>query len=309
MGCFSPRLLSEEEDNVVRKKNQKTIGLYLFPALLMVIVILYLPIFINLYESFFSWGAMSTRHDFVGLANYIKMFKDEVFYVALKNNLIFTVMSVIFQIGIALIIANVLECKFMRKTQNFFRSIYFVPSLLMVTVVGIAFKMIASPSIGVINPLLEWIGIDASKIDLLGNAGSATFAIAAMSQWQYVGYTVILFIVAIQNIPAELYEAADIDGANAVKKFFYITVPEIKDTILINTIITVTGSIREYDEVFVTTNGGPGYASETLATYLYKAGFRNDQMGYASALAFFIFIVTFIIGLAQMRGYRLDDQQ
>ena len=273
MGCFSPRSLSEEEDNVVRKKNQKTIGLYLFPALLMVVVILYLPIFINLYESFFSWGAMSTRHDFVGLANYIKMFKDEVFYVALKNNLIFTVMSVIFQIGIALIIAN------------------------------------ASPSIGVINPLLEWVGIDASKIDLLGNAGSATFAIAAMSQWQYVGYTVILFIVAIQNIPAELYEAADIDGANAVKKFFYITVPEIKDTILINTIITVTGSIREYDEVFVTTNGGPGYASETLATYLYKAGFRNDQMGYASALAFFIFIVTFIIGLAQMRGYRLDDQQ
>lgn len=301
--------MSEEEDSVVRKKNQKTVGLYLFPALFIVIIILYLPIFINLYESFFSWGAMSTKHEFVGFANYIKMFKDEVFYVALKNNMIFMVTSVIFQIGISLIIANVLECKFMRRSQNFFRSIYFIPSLLMVTVVGIAFKMIVSPSIGVLNPLLELAGADASKMDLLGNAGSATYAIAAMSQWQYIGYTVILFIVAIQNIPGELYEAADIDGANAVKKFFYITVPEIKDTILINTIITVTGSIREYDEVFVTTNGGPGYATETLATYLYKAGFRNDQMGYASALAFFIFIVTFIIGLAQMKGYRLDDQQ
>ncbi|MCB6203046.1 carbohydrate ABC transporter permease [Extibacter muris] len=293
----------------MRKKNQKTVGLYLFPALFIVIIVLYLPIFINLYESFFSWGAMSTKHEFVGFANYIKMFKDEVFYVALKNNMIFMVTSVIFQIGISLIIANVLECKFMRRSQNFFRSIYFVPSLLMVTVVGIAFKMIVSPSIGILNPLLELAGADASKMDLLGNAGSATYAIAAMSQWQYIGYTVILFIVAIQNIPGELYEAADIDGANAVKKFFYITVPEIKDTILINTIITVTGSIRAYDEVFVTTNGGPGYATETLATYLYKAGFRNDQMGYASALAFFIFIVTFIIGLAQMKGYRLDDQQ
>lgn len=293
----------------MRKKNQKTAGLYLFPALFIVIIVLYLPIFINLYESFFSWGAMSTKHEFVGFANYIKMFKDEVFYVALKNNMIFMVTSVIFQIGISLIIANVLECKFMRRSQNFFRSIYFIPSLLMVTVVGIAFKMIVSPSIGVLNPLLELVGADASKMDLLGNAGSATYAIAAMPQWQYIGYTVILFIVAIQNIPGELYEAADIDGANAVKKFFYITVPEIKDTILINTIITVTGSIREYDEVFVTTNGGPGYATETLATYLYKAGFRNDQMGYASALAFFIFIVTFIIGLAQMKGYRLDDQQ
>lgn len=293
----------------MRKKNQKTISLYLFPALLMVIVILYLPIFINLYESFFSWGAMTPKHNFVGLSNYIKMFSDEVFYVALRNNIIFMVMSVIFQIGVSLIIASVLESKFMRKSQNFFQSVYFIPSLLMVTVVGIAFKMIVSPSIGIINPLLTAMGIDVSGIDLLGNAGSATYAIAAMSQWQYVGYTVILFVVAIQNIPEDLYEAAEIDGANTMKKFFYITLPEIKDTILINTIITVTGSIREYDEVFVTTNGGPGHSTETLATYLYKVGFRNDQMGYASALAFFIFIVTFIIGLVQMKGYRLDDQQ
>ena len=292
----------------MRKKNQKTIGIYLLPAMLMVIVILYLPIFINLYESFFKWGAMSTKHTFVGIDNYVKMFQDEIFYVAIKNNLIFTVMSVVCQIGISLIIASVLESKFMRKSQNFFRTIYFIPSLLMVTVVGITCKMIVSPSIGVLNPMLERIGVDVSHIDLLGTASTATYTIAAMSQWQYIGYTVILFIVAIQNIPEDLYEAADIDGASAVKKFMYITLPEIKDTILINTIITVTGSIREYDEVFVTTNGGPGHATETLATYLYKVGFRNDQIGYASALAFFIFIVTFIIGLLQMKGYNLDEQ-
>lgn len=293
----------------MRNKNKRTIGLYLFPAMLMVIVILYLPIFINLYESFFKWGAMSTKHTFAGIDNYIKLFKDDVFYVAVKNNMIFMIMSVVFQIGISLIIASVLESKFMRKSQNFFRTIYFIPSLLMVTVVGITCKMIVSPSIGVVNPILGMLGIDASGIDLLGNAGTATFTIAAMSQWQYIGYTVILFIVAIQNVPESLYEAAEIDGAGAVKKFLYITLPEIKDTILINTIITVTGSIREYDEVFVTTNGGPGHATETLATYLYKVGFRNDQMGYASAIAFFIFIVTFAIGLLQMRGYKLDDQQ
>ena len=279
------------EEDIVNKKNKKTIWLYLFPAVLMVVLILYLPIFINLYESFFSWGAMSTRHEFVGFENYIKMLQDDIFYIAVKNNLTFTVMSVFCQIGISLLIANVLETKFIRRTAVFFRTVYFIPSLLMVTVVGIA------------------LGIDTANIDLLGNAESATYAIAGMSQWQYIGYTVILFIVAIQNIPSDLYEAAEIDGAGAVKKFIYITLPELKATIIINTIITVTGSIREYDEVFVTTNGGPGNASETLATYLYKVGFTNDQMGYASALAFFIFIVTFIIGLAQMRSYRLDDQQ
>ena len=293
----------------MRKKNRKSIVLYLFPALSMVIVILYLPIFINLYESFFKWGAMSTNHTFVGLDNYLKLFKDDVFYIALKNNMIFMVMSVVCQIGLSLIIASVLESKFMRKTQGFFRTVYFIPSLLMVTVVGITCKMIVSPSIGVMNPLLERLGFDVSNLDLLGSASTATYTIAAMSQWQYIGYTVILFIVAIQSIPEDLYEAADIDGAGAIKKFFYITLPAVKDTILINTIITVTGSIREYDEVFVTTNGGPGHATETLATYLYKVGFRNDQMGYASAIAFFIFIVTFVFGLLQMKGYNLDDKQ
>lgn len=177
----------------MRKDNKRTIALYMFPAILMIVVLLYLPIFINLYESFFSWGAMSSSHKFVGIGNYIKMFKDEVFYTALKNNMIFMIMSVIFQIGLSLIIANTLESKFMRKTQNIFQSIYFIPSLLMVTVVGIAFKMICSPSIGIMNPLLELIGINTENIDLLGNAGSATFSIAAMSQWQYIGYTVVPF--------------------------------------------------------------------------------------------------------------------
>lgn len=129
----------------MRKDNKRTIALYMFPAILMIVVLLYLPIFINLYESFFSWGAMSSSHKFVGIGNYMKMFKDEVFYTALKNNMIFMIMSVIFQIGLSLIIANTLESKFMRKTQNIFQSIYFIPSLLMVTVVGIAFKMICSP--------------------------------------------------------------------------------------------------------------------------------------------------------------------
>lgn len=292
----------------MNRKNNRSAMLFLVPALVMIIVILYLPIFINFYESFFSWGAMSTRHEFVGLANYKKLFEDEIFFTAIKNNTIFMVMSVICQIGLSVIIASVLESKYVRKYENIFSSIYFIPSLLMVTVVGITFKMIYSPSIGIINPLLSVFGVDTSYIDLLGNAESATYAIAAMSQWQYIGYTVILFVVAIQNIPEDLYEAAELDGANAIKRFLYVTLPQLKDTILINMIITITGAIREYDEVFVTTNGGPGNSTETLATMLYKAGFKNDQMGYASAIAFFIFIVTFIIGLFQMKLYKLDEQ-
>ncbi|MDD3174015.1 MAG: sugar ABC transporter permease [Herbinix sp.] len=291
----------------MESRNKKTVFLYLAPAIIISVIFLYLPIIINLFESFYSWGALSPKKSFVGLDNYVRMFKDKVFLVAVKNNLLFVIGSVTCQIGISLIIASVLEAKFMRKTQRFFQTVYFIPSLLMATVVGITFKMIYSPSLGIVNPMLKSLGVDTSHIDLLGNASSATLSIVGMSQWQYIGYTVILFLVAIQNISEDLYEAASIDGASPLKKFLYITLPQLKDTILINTIITVTGSIREYDEVFVTTNGGPGSSTETLATYLYKAGFKNDQMGYASAIAFFIFIITFLIGLLQMRSYHMED--
>lgn len=290
-----------------RKGSKKTAFIYLAPAMAVILVFLYLPIILNFMNSLYKWGTMSTEVTFVGGKYYQQLVGDKTIRIALKNNLIFAVMSVACQIGLSLVIAAVLESKFLRKWQSVFRTIYFVPSLLMVTVTGITFKMLYSPSIGLINPLLEKLGVDTSGIDILGNAGSAIFGVAAASQWQYIGYTVVLFIVAMQSISEDIYEAAEIDGANAVQRFFRITVPMMKDTIMINMIIVVTGAVRVYDEVYVMTNGGPGRATQTLATYLYQVGFKNDQMGYASAIAFFVFIITFVLGLFQMKGYDLGD--
>lgn len=290
-----------------RKGSKKTAFIYLAPAMAVILVFLYLPIILNFMNSLYKWGTMSTEVTFVGGKYYQQLLEDETIRVALKNNLVFAVVSVACQIGLSLVIAAVLESRFLRKWQSVFRTIYFVPSLLMVTVTGIAFKMLYSPSIGLINPFLEKLGIDTSGIDILGNAGSAIFGVAAASQWQYIGYTVVLFIVAMQSISEDIYEAAEIDGADAIQRFFRITVPMMKDTIMINMIIVVTGAVRVYDEVYVMTNGGPGRATQTLATYLYQVGFKNDQMGYASAIAFFVFIVTFVLGLFQMKGYDLGD--
>lgn len=243
----------------------------------------------------------------MGLENYTRLFEDEVFYTALKNNFLFAIFSVIFQIGVSFLIASVLESKLIRKHQTFFRTIYFIPSLLMVTVTGILFKMLFNPTLGLVNPLLDLLGINSANVDLLGNSDTAIYAVIAMSQWQYIGYTVILFIVAMQNIPEDLYEAAEIDGANAVQRLLRITLPQMKDTIMINMIIVVSGSIRVFDEVYVMTSGGPGTSTETLATYLYRTGFNNDEMGYASAIGAVIFLITFILGIFQLKGYSLDE--
>lgn len=290
-----------------RKGSRKTAIIYMAPAMIVILIFLYLPIILNFMNSLYKWGAMTTDVSYVGFKYYKELLQDETIRIAIKNNLVFAVMSVACQIGLSLVIAAVLESKFLRRWQSVFRTIYFIPSLLMVTVTGITFKMLYSPSIGLINPLLEIIGIDTSNIDILGNAKSAIFGVAAASQWQYIGYTVVLFIVAMQSISDDIYEAAEIDGANAIQKFFRITVPLMKDTVMINMIIVITGAVRVYDEVYVMTSGGPGRATQTLATYLYQVGFKNDQMGYASAIAFFVFIVTFVLGLFQMKGYDLGE--
>lgn len=290
-----------------RRGSKKTAFIYLAPAMIVILVFLYLPIILNFMNSLYEWGAVSKDVTWIGIENYKELLQDETIRIAIKNNLIFMIMSIVCQIGVSLVIAAVLENKFMRRWQSIFRTIYFIPSLLMITVTGITFKMLYSPTIGLINPLLELFGIDTSNIDILGNPESAIFGVAGASQWQFIGYTVVLFIVAMQNISDDIYEAAEIDGASGIQRFFRITVPLMKDTILINMIIVVTGAFRVYDEVYVMTNGGPGRATQTLATYLYQVGFENDRMGYASAIAFFVFIITFILGLFQMKGYDLGE--
>lgn len=290
-----------------RRGSKKTAFIYLAPAMIVILVFLYLPIILNFMNSLYKWGAVSTDVQWVGLKYYKELLQDDTIRIAIKNNLVFVIMSVACQIGVSLVIAALLESKFLRKWQSFFRTVYFIPSLLMITVTGITFKMLYSPTIGLINPILEIFGVDTSRIDILGNANSAIYGVAAASQWQFIGYTVVLFIVAMQSISDDVYEAAEIDGATGIQKFFRITVPLMKDTIMINMIIVITGAFRVYDEVYVMTSGGPGRSTQTLATYLYQVGFKNDQMGYASAIAFFVFIVTFILGLFQMKGYSYGD--
>lgn len=290
-----------------RKGSRKTAFIYLAPAMIVMIVFLYLPIILNFMNSLYKWGAMSTEVKWVGFKYYKQLMEDDTIRIALKNNLVFVVTSVFCQIGISLVISAVLESKFLRRWQSLFRTIYFIPSLLMITVTGITFKMLYSPTIGLLNPILELFGVNTFHIDILGNAKTAIWGVAAASQWQFIGYTVVLFIVAMQSISDDIYDAAEIDGASGVQRFFRITVPLMKNTIMINMIIIITGAVRVYDEVYVMTNGGPGRATQTLATYLYQVGFKNDQMGYASAIAFFVFLITFILGLFQMKGYDLGD--
>lgn len=142
------------------------------------------------------------------------------------------------------------------------------------------------------NPLLETLGLGKYTADWLGSSETAMGAVIFVSQWQNIGYIMLLYIVAIQKIDESIFESAIIDGATGIQSFFRILVPLVKDTILVTCVITVIGAFRVFSEVYVMTGGGPGHTTETLASYMYRVGFRNDEMGYSAAIATLIFITS-----------------
>ena len=280
---------------------KRTILLYMLPALILLTAFVFLPIVLNFIYALFRWSSFSTQWDFVGLANFARLLSDETVWVAFKNNLWYAVLSLIFQVGGSMLIAALLEEKWMRRSQPFFRTVYFLPSMISLTVVGILWQTIYSPVFGIVNPLLEKLGLGMLATDWLGNTRTAIFAVIAVSQWQYFGYTMVLFLVAMQGVPGDLYESAIIDGAGPFQRFIHITIPNIKEIILINCMTTIIGAFQVFDEIYIMTGGGPGRSSEVLGSYLFRTGFRNDEMGYASALATMVFFVTFVFSVIQMR--------
>ncbi len=280
---------------------KRAILLYMLPALTLLTAFVFLPIVLNFIYALFRWSSFSTQWDFVGLANFARLLSDETVWVAFKNNLWYAVISLVFQVGGSMLIAALLEEKWMRRSQPFFRTVYFLPSMISLTVVGILWQTIYSPVFGIVNPLLEKLGLGMLATDWLGNTRTAVFSVIAVSQWQYFGYTMVLFLVAMQSVPADLYESAIIDGANSFQRFIHITIPNIREIILVNCMITIIGAFQVFDEIYIMTGGGPGRSSEVLGTYLFRTGFRNDEMGYASAIATMVFLVTFVFSVIQMR--------
>jgi raffinose/stachyose/melibiose transport system permease protein len=276
--------------------------LWVAPALLFLVAFVYGPALANMRYSLFSFSAMSAEADFVGLANYARLLADPYFLTALGNNALYALISVACQVGLALVLAAVLEARvFPQVTANLFRTALFLPSVLPVVVVGLVWQLLLSPTTGLVDQILWDIGLGAWSRAWLGEPETALYTVIFVSQWQWTGYIMALFMVAIRAVPRELYEAMELDGASEVQKFWHVTVPSVRETILIVTIITVLGSLKVFDIVWVMTAGGPNHSSEVLGTLMYRAAFRDDMVGYSSTIATVIFFIALTIGLVQIK--------
>ncbi|MFS0911554.1 carbohydrate ABC transporter permease [Microbacterium sp. 179-I 3D2 NHS] len=273
---------------------------WVLPALVVLGVFVYLPLVQNVAFSTQEWDIYSGMSEFVGLENYEKLVGDPVFWAALGNNVLYSVLSIVFQVAGALVLAAMIESLRSIRWRKILRAVYFVPSAISLTVAGLLFYFIYEPNLGLLNHLLETLGLGGLAQPWLGQESTAMVAIIAMSQWQGFGYSTLLFAVAIQRIPSELYEAASLDGIGPVRRFFHVTVPLVREMTGLMIIVTISGAFQVFNEVMVMTSGGPNNSTQVLSSWLYRSGFVRNDFGYAAAIATVIFVVTLVIALAQL---------
>ena len=285
-----------------KKRNLQALA-FAVPAILILGIFVYFPLIENFIYSFQSFTLSSATKEWVGFDNYRHLFSDKIILVSLKNNILYAVISIVIQVGFGLVLAAVLEDVAFHKFAPALRSIYFIPTVISMTVVCLLFDFVYNPQMGLLNSFLELVGLDGLTRIWLGSKKTAMYAVIAVSQWQSTGYVAMLFIVAIQKIPRDLYEAAEVDGAGKLKRFFYITVPQVRQMFFVTMILTVVGAFTVFNEPYILTGGGPGTATMVLSLHMYQTGFVKNNMGYASTIAMLIFVITAILSSVQFASF------
>lgn len=272
--------------------------LFLLPSFAGLLTFVLIPILMGVIISFTNYDGYK-KLDFVGLNNYIHMFQDDYVLTSLKNNVIYTAVTVPATMIISLLLALVLNMGM--KGSTFFRTMIFFPTISSMVAVGIVWSLLFNPVQGPVNQLLMAVGID-SPPRWLASTTWALWAIMIVAVWKQAGYYMVIFLSGLQAIPKQLYESAQIDGANSVVRFFKITLPMLSPTTFMVLILSIIGSFQVFDLVSIMTDGGPGRATNVLVYRIYQEGFEYSKMGYASAIAYFLFLIIFVITLIQFRG-------
>ncbi|MBI9099683.1 MAG: sugar ABC transporter permease [Spirochaetaceae bacterium] len=274
--------------------DKKVIFLFMLPATAIFIFIVIVPIFRSGYYSTLEWDGIG-KGKFIGFENYIKLLilNKSGFYQAIWNSLLLAVFSVFIQLPIAFIFARILASGV--KGEGFFRTVYFIPVIVSTVVIGQMWLKIYNPEYGLLNGLLESIGLEKLTQQWLANKDIALGAVFIPLLWQYVGYHILLFYAAIKTIPQELIEAAKIDGASSGKITTHIVVPYIVPIIEICVILAVIGSLKTFDLIYILTGGGPLHSTEVPTTVMFNTIFHRVDYGYGSAMAIFIVVECLIL--------------
>ena len=266
--------------------------LFLLPAAAVLIVFFFVPFFQTFGLSFFDYSSSLYNPTFNGVDNYVKLFKEPIFYKVMFNTFMYLVIAVPFLVTFPLFLAILINQKI--RGITLYKILLYLPVIVSIVVAAIAFKWLYAQQ-GILNYLLSLIGIDS--IGWLVDTKWALFSVALVTIWKGVGYYMMIYLAALMSVPQDLYEACDIDGASFLKKHLTVTIPHIMPTIALVSTISTISAMKVFAEIYVMTKGGPLNSTKTIVYYIYERAFENLDLGYASALAVVLLVIVMIFSL------------
>ena len=286
--------------------NKKAVFIFLFPALILFLTIIIVPIFMSMTYSLTEWDGIGKKV-FTGFDNYKELFltNSDGFWRAVKNSLIFAAGSVFVQLPISLILALILARGV--KGERFYVSVYFIPVLISTVVIGQLWMKISNTQYGLLNTVLRSMGLDKLAGNWLGDTKKVIFAVIVPVLWQYIGYHMLLMYASVRSISEEIFEAARIDGANGIQTALHITIPLMKPILKVCVTFAVVGSLKNFDLVYVMTDGGPAGASQLPSTLMVETIFSRNMYGYGSSMAIFIILECFLFAWLIRKAFRDNE--
>ena len=275
------------------KPKGRTIALYLLIPVIWYVFSVFVPLITAVFYSLFEWKG-GPKKTFIGIDNYIALLQDETFWQAFGHNLYLVVACIIGQVGIAFVFVLIVNSRLV-KLKGIHRTFGFFPSTISAVCIGFIWMMIYDYKRGILNWLLIQTGHEDSVQVWLNNPKLVMFLVAIPLIWQFIGYYMVILLSAISSVDAEIFEVAELDGANAFQRAIYIVLPLIKNTLLVCITLCVAGNMKAFDNIYVMTKGGPGTASMVMAMYGYQVSFSQSNMGYGSCISVAIFVLSLLV--------------
>ena len=278
--------------------------LFILPILLFVTAFILYPLIYNVVTSFYDWNGLDVQKTWIGLKNYQDMLRDRVFYLILRNYVVYFFVTVFVQMALGLFFAFVIKTISLKSVSNVFKTIIFVPVVITPVVIGNVFSStFFETNYGLINQALRALGLQALTRTWLADPTLALFSCAAVNIWQWTGFSMLLYFAGLTGIPSDVIEAAVIDGASKSRTFFSIVIPMLRSTHFSLLILGAIGVLKTFDIIYVLTKGGPNYATEFFSTYIFTTSFEQYKQGYASAYSVVLMVVALAITIYQLSLY------
>jgi raffinose/stachyose/melibiose transport system permease protein len=301
-----PAMARPSEPTSILDRMGKGNLLYVVPGLLIYAIFVFFPILAAVVLSLTEWNGLAVPV-FRGIQNYVDLFSDNEFYIALRNNAEFIVFYCAFPLAIGIILAAIISV-IGKRERLVLRTLFFLPYIMPTAVLGIIFQWLYNPAFGPFNQILKAVGLGKLALPWLGDFNWVLPAVGAVAVWYFFGFCMVVFLSGMQRIDPSLFDAARTDGAHGWQTFWHVTLPQLMPEIRVVLLLTVIASIKSFDLIFTMTRGGPGNATLVPNIYMYELGFQLNRFGYAAAVAIIGAILVFVVNFAIHQGIRRFDR-